>query len=152
MAKQTKEKESTQKPKKVTKSKNIEKEIIEKENTNDAQDVSTIVPNLEEISKSIDNVDLDLGTESVEKEINDKVEETVQILKETADKISNFEKSKEEFGKQLESNPEKAEELIKNEIKKTEALKASAEKKINSNKQVKHINITSWWNGMGYDM
>ena len=43
-----------------------------------------------------------------------------------------------------------AKEIIENEIKRTEKLKKDAEKIINSNRR--NVNITSWWNGMGYDM
>jgi hypothetical protein len=47
----------------------------------------------------------------------------------------------------MEETPEKAEELIHEEIKKAEDLKKKVEKIISKPR----MNITSWWNGNGYD-
>ena len=53
----------------------------------------------------------------------------------------------------IDENPDEAEKIIKDEIKKAEELKATVEKKINETPKPakKHPNVTNWWNGMGYD-
>ena len=59
---------------------------------------------------------------------------------------------KDNFTETITKNPEMAETIISNEIKKAEALKAEVEKIINStNSEKKAPNMTNWWNGMGYN-
>jgi len=89
---------------------------------------------------------------NIETEIEEKVKKTVEEIKETTSKLEDFEESKKDFNEKIKKEPENAQKIIEEEIKRTKQLKSDAEKIINSPKKRKTFGITSWWNGMGYDM
>lgn len=61
----------------------------------------------------------------------------------------------EAFNNAIAQNPENAEAIINNELKKAEVLKEEVEKIIKAtdakSKKKTISNMTNWWNGMGYD-
>jgi hypothetical protein len=61
----------------------------------------------------------------------------------------------EAFNNAIAQNPENAEAIINNELKKAEVLKGEVEKIIKTtdvkSKKNTISNMTNWWNGMGYD-
>ena len=158
MAKQVKEKKTTTKSKKeeivstLNVENTIEQEIVEKENTTEVQDVSELTPNIDDIEKSLNEVNTEIKIESVENELEKTAEKTIEDLKETTSKIEEFEASKADFNKKIQEQPEKAQEIIKEEIKRVEKMKSETEKIINSTKKKPIIGVTSWWNGMGYNI
>lgn len=73
------------------------------------------------------------------------------------DYVEEFENEKEKLNEKINKNPEKAEETIKAEIKKIEAIrKKVADVHANLQKQnektIRRENFTNLWNGMGYDL
>ena len=71
-------------------------------------------------------------------------------IEEVSEEVKAIEDGKKELERIVTEEPEKAEEFITNEIKKAEELKNKKEKII-SKPRVSNSNVTSWWNGMGYD-
>ena len=81
-----------------------------------------------------------------------KIFETAEPSKEVKEQFEEFQKGKEEFNKKVESDPGNAEKLIKDELKRVEALKKKAEAiKANIQKEdkrtFKNSDFTNWWNG-----
>ena len=81
-----------------------------------------------------------------------KIFETAEPSKEVKEQFEEFQKGKEEFNKKMESDPANAEKLIKDELKRVEALKKKAEAiraglQKDSKINVKNDNFTNWWNG-----
>ena len=81
-----------------------------------------------------------------------KIFETAEPSEEVKEQFEEFQNGKEEFDKKLESDPGNAEKLIKDELKRVEALKKKAEAiKTNIQKEnkraFKNSDFTNWWNG-----
>lgn len=78
-----------------------------------------------------------------------KIIETAEPSDEVKEQVEEFETGKEEFNKKLEKEPEKAEELVKVELKRVENLKKKAEAlKASLHKQRPgNEGFTNWWNG-----
>ena len=108
------------------------------------------------LSKSIESVDTTLpSNEEAIKEIEEKIQEELKPLQDLQSKVSEMLDGQEAFNNAIVQNPENAEAIINNELKKAEVLKSEVEKIIKTTdaKSKKKIisNMTNWWNGMGYD-
>ena len=105
-------------------------------------------PTIEKVEDAIEKVEADFTTPEDEGEqpvvLDDNLAEVNQVEKE-------FNDLKAEFDAEIEKaeTPEQQEEIIKQEIKKAEGLKARAKKII---KSVDNAGFTSTWNGMSYDL
>lgn len=131
----------------------VEETPIVKENVIEATEVTVDV---EALSESIESVDTTLpSNEETIKEIEEKIQEELKPLHDLQDKVSEMLDGQESFNNAIAQNPENAEDIINNELKKAEALKGEVEKiiKTTDTKSKKNIisNMTNWWNGMGYD-
>jgi hypothetical protein len=90
-----------------------------------------------------------------ETNIDDEVKEILTNTEpsdEVKEQIEDFEKTQTDFAKQLDENPEKAEQIVEEEIKKMEQLKQKAETiKANiqkvTDRNFRNEGFTSWWNG-----
>ena len=123
------------------------------ENVIEATEVNVDV---DALSKSIESVDTTLpSNEEAIKEIEEKIQEELKPLQDLQSKVSEMLDGQEAFNDAIAQNPENAETIINNELKKAEVLKSEVEKIIKTTdaKSKKKIisNMTNWWNGMGYD-
>lgn len=123
------------------------------ENVIEATEVNVDV---DALSKSIESVDTTLpSNEEAIKEIEEKIQEELKPLQDLQSKVSEMLDGQEAFNDAIAQNPENAEAIINNELKKAEVLKSEVEKIIKTTdaKSKKKIisNMTNWWNGMGYD-
>ena len=131
----------------------VEKTPIVEENVIEATEVKVDV---DALSKSIESVDTTLPSNEVAiKEIEEKIQEELKPLQDLQSKVSEMLDGQEAFNNAIAQNPENAEAIINNELKKAEVLKSEVEKiiKTTDTKSKKKIisNMTNWWNGMGYD-
>ena len=131
----------------------VEKTPIVEENVIEATEVKVDV---DALSKSIESVDTTLpSNEEAIKEIEEKIQEELKPLQDLQSKVSEMLDGQEAFNNAIAQNPENAEAIINNELKKAEVLKSEVEKiiKATDTKSKKKIisNMTNWWNGMGYD-
>ena len=131
----------------------VEKTPIVEENVIEATEVKVDV---DALSKSIESVDTTLpSNEEAIKEIEEKIQEELKPLQDLQSKVSEMLDGQEAFNNAIVQNPENAEAIINNELKKAEVLKSEVEKiiKTTDTKSKKKIisNMTNWWNGMGYD-
>lgn len=119
----------------------------------DVIDVSDIKVDIDEIAKSIDAVDTTIESESNIDEISAKIQEQLKPIQEIEAKVKDIMGGQEDFNEAMAKNPENATAIVMEEIKKAESLKKEVEKIIESTKvEGPIINMTSWWNGMGYDL
>lgn len=134
------------------------KEETVTEATTDEELANTEAPN-EEINESATSNDLEKVEEAL-KEVPTNLEITEEILdnEPVSDKLSEVNQIQKEFEdlkNELDNNiskaetPEEKEDLIKQEIKKAESLKARAKKII---KSVDNPGFTNSWNGISYDL
>ena len=129
----------------------VESTPVDETNVIDASEAKVDIEALAEYIKNVDTT-IPSNEESL-KEIENKIIEEIKPIQNLQEKVSEMVENQEEFNKIISENPENAETIINNEIKKVEALKREVEKLINSTpiKSKKISNMTSWWNGMGYD-
>ena len=131
----------------------VEKTPIVEENVIEATEVKVDV---DALSKSIESVDTTLpSNEEAIKEIEEKIQEELKPLQDLQSKVSEMLDGQEAFNNAIAQNPENAEAIINNELKKAEVLKSEVEKIIKAtdtkSKKKTISNMTNWWNGMGYD-
>lgn len=131
----------------------VEETPTVKENVGEATEVNV---NVEALSKSIESVDTTLpSNETAIKEIEEKIQEELKPLQGIQSKVSEMLDGQESFNNAIAQNPENAEAIINNELKKAEVLKSEVEKIIKAtdakSKKKTISNMTNWWNGMGYD-
>lgn len=131
----------------------VEKTPIVEENVIEATEVKVDV---DALSKSIESVDTTLpSNEEAIKEIEEKIQEELKPLQDLQSKVSEMLDGQEAFNDAIAQNPENAEAIINNELKKAEVLKSEVEKIIKTtdtkSKKKTISNMTNWWNGMGYD-
>ena len=131
----------------------VEETPIVEEKVIEATEVNVDV---DALSKSIESVDTTLpSNEEAIKEIEEKIQEELKPLQDLQSKVSEMLDGQEAFNDAIVQNPENAETIINNELKKAEVLKSEVEKIIKTTdaKSKKKIisNMTNWWNGMGYD-
>ena len=131
----------------------VEKTPIVEENVIEATEVKVDV---DALSKSIESVDTTLpSNEEAIKEIEEKIQEELKPLQDLQSKVSEMLDGQEAFNDAIAQNPENAEAIINNELKKAEVLKSEVEKIIKAtdakSKKKTISNMTNWWNGMGYD-
>ena len=131
----------------------VEKTPIVEENVIEATEVKVDV---DALSKSIESVDTTLpSNEEAIKEIEEKIQEELKPLQDLQSKVSEMLDGQEAFNDAIVQNPENAEAIINNELKKAEVLKSEVEKIIKTtdtkSKKKTISNMTNWWNGMGYD-
>ena len=138
------------------------------------EQIATLEKALEKVNEEnvLDLVPEEVKAEIVENENNFKVEnvkpidfdaEVKKILdnpeppEEVKEQVEDFEKGKGRFVENIEKTPEKAEELIEDEIKRAEALKKKVEKiRENIRKASSYLTrndqFTNLWNGTDYGM
>ena len=131
----------------------VEETPIVEENVIETTDVTVDV---EALSESIESVDTTLpSNEETIKEIEEKIQEELKPLQDLQGKVSEMLDGKEAFNNAIAQDPENAEAIINNELKKAEVLKGEVEKIIKTTdaklKKKTISNMTNWWNGMGYD-
>lgn len=119
-------------------------------------ETTEVTIDVEALSESIESVDTALpSNEEAIKEIEEKIQEELKPLQELKDKVSEMLDGQEAFNNAIAQNPENAEAIINNELKKAEVLKGEVEKIIKAtdtkSKKKTISNMTNWWNGMGYD-
>jgi len=124
------------------------------ENTKN-EDVTNLVP--EEIKADIEAEKAEVDALENPKDLDfdaevKKIIETAEPSKEVKEQVEEFENGKGEFNEKLEKNPQEAEKLIEDEIKRVEALKKKAETiKANIERETKRTfknsDFTNWWNG-----
>ena len=100
------------------------------------------------IKDALEKVDTEIKDEEPKSEAEKEVEETINEVEEIQEEVKEIESRQAEVQAALAKEPEKAEELVKEEIKKAEEVKAKIDKVIKKPR----MNITSWWNGNGYDI
>ena len=128
-------------------------EILEIQDTENVINVEDIKVDVDEIKESIDSVDTTIEVNNAIIELEEKIKEEMKPINEIEEKINQLSSSKETLEKILSENPEQAQSFIMKEIEKAESLKSEVEKIINSTKVDKsNIKMTSWWNGIGYNM
>lgn len=116
-------------------------------------EVNDIKVDADEIIKSIESVDTTIESDNAIDEIAEKVQEAMQPVQEIEAKVKDIMTQQESFNKTLIENPDNIHDIVMQEIQKAESLKKEVEKIIESTKVEKPIvSMTSWWNGMGYDM
>ena len=80
-----------------------------------------------------------------------KIIEDVEPSKEIKEQLTEFEEGKDKFNEKLNKEPEKAEQLLQEELKRVENLKKKAEAlkaSIQKNKtRLGNEGFTNWWNG-----
>lgn len=131
----------------------VEETPIVEENVIETTEVTIDV---EALSESIESVDTTLpSNEETIKEIEEKIQEELKPLQDLQGKVSEMLDGQEAFNNAIAQNPENAEAIINNELKKAEVLKEEVEKIIKAtdakSKKKTISNMTNWWNGMGYD-
>ena len=99
---------------------------------------------LEDVEKSIDEVDTDLKLTDEEEQ-----PEEVKQLEELGDAMKELEANKVDFEKQMDENPENAAEIIEDQLKKANNIK---NRLVKIKKSVDNAGFTNVWNGMGYDL
>ena len=120
----------------------------------EGQNVMDLVP--EEIKADIEqneteNVLEDVKPINLDEEVK-KVFETAEPSEEVANQIKEFDDLKEKFNKNIEKEPQEAENLAKGALKKAEALKKRAEALRAANeKAMRRETFTNVWNGTSYD-
>ena len=124
------------------------------ENTK-SEDVVNLVP--EEIRADIEAEKAEVDSLENPKDIDFDAEvkriiETAEPSEEVKEQVEEFESGKNEFNEKLEKNPQEAEKLGEEELKRVEALKKKAETiKANIQKEnkrtFKNSDFTNWWNG-----
>ena len=122
-------------------------ELVNTETTNEGINESVPSNDLEKVEEALKEVptNLEITEETLDNEpVSDELSEVKQIQKE-------FEDLKHELDNNIEQaeTPEQKEDLIKQEIKKAESLKARAKKII---KSVDNPGFTNSWNGISYDL
>ena len=133
------------------------KKTVEEPIVNEAEVIETdkVEVNAEAIIESMENVETDIKAEVNIEEVEAKIKEELKPLQEINEQVTELAEKQKEFASTINANPEKTEEIIAEEIKRTEALKAEVEKIIKTtdykNKKKSISNMTNWWNGMGYD-
>lgn len=119
------------------------------------EDVVNLVP--EEIRADVETEKAEADSLENPKEIDFDAEvkriiETVEPSEEVKEQVEELENGKNEFNEKLEKNPQEAEKLVEEEIKRVETLKKKAEAiKANIQKESKRTfkdsDFTNWWNG-----
>ena len=131
----------------------INEKALDVQNVDNVINVEDIKVSAEEIAKSLDSVDTMIKNDNSIEEISDKIAEELKPIQEIEKKVKEISSNQENFNKALLENPENATEIVMNEIKKAEALKEEVEKIISSTKVEKSgIAMTTWWNGMNFDL
>ena len=165
--------------KKATKKETVEEEVKKVETVDTEQKAEQPTDKIKEETTETDTDDKLVNTETPNEEINEstpsndleKVEEALnevptnlKIAEEILDnepvsdelsEVNQIQKEFEDLKNELDNNigkaetPEEKEDLIKQEIKKAESLKARAKKII---KSVDNPGFTNSWNGISYDL
>ena len=81
-----------------------------------------------------------------------KIIETAEPSDEVKEQVAEFEKGKEAFNENIAKEPEKAEQIVQEELKRVEALKKKAEAmrvalQKENKKTFGNSDFTNWWNG-----
>ena len=123
------------------------------QNNDNIIEVDDIKVDANEIAKSLDAVDTTITSENTIEELTAKIQEEMKPIKEIEDRVKDMLSKQDEINKALNENPNAAASIVMDEIKKAESLKEEVEKIINSTKVEKPgIAMTSWWNGMNFDL
>lgn len=131
----------------------INEKALEVQNNDNVIEVNDIKVDANEIAKSLDAVDTTITSENAIEELTTKIQEEMKPIKEIEDRVKDMLGKQDEINKALNENPNAAVSIVMNEIKKAESLKEEVEKIINSTKVEKPgIAMTSWWNGMNFDL
>lgn len=131
----------------------INEKALEVQNNDNIIEVDDIKVDANEIAKSLDSVDTTITSENAIEELTTKIQEEMKPIKDIEDKVKDMLNKQDEITKALNENPNAAVSIVMNEIKKAESLKEEVEKIINSTKVEKPgIAMTSWWNGMNFDL
>ena len=141
--------------KKETLETQIEKQIEIMENSNDKIESTEIQATISDIATSINNVNVDIESDSVEnikemaKEFNKALAPFDELSAEINEQTNNMATFDDKVSKT--DSIEGLETLINKEIETTKELITKVEKINNNKTQTKLTSFTNWWNGMGYD-
>lgn len=131
----------------MAKKKTVTEETIKEE----VIDASNVQIDVDALSESLNEIDTTIPFDKTEiKNLENQIISEVKPLQDIQNKITEITTSQENFSKMVSENPENVNEIISKEIEKVETLKTEVEKIIKTNTNNK-INVTNWWNGMGYD-
>lgn len=135
--------------KKTVEPKEVKNEVIE--TTEDTKPIEAT--DVEKIVESINTVNVELpSNEEAIKNITDKITEALQPITEIANEMASTNELTQKINNEITKDPQKAEEFIKNEIKKVEETKTKLDKIIKNTPTPNSTRVNNWWNGMGYDM
>lgn len=141
--------------KKTTK-KEVEPKGVEEKETITMKANDAIVPDAPKtddakIEAAMAEVDTKISNESPLEEIKKEIVEKSEELEEIKTDVEKISASQNEVQESIVKEPEKAQEIVEKEIKKAEEVKKKIEKITEKPKVKRQDNITTWWNGMGYD-
>lgn len=129
----------------------IEKEISELTGRIEESGAVTETPvDIDRIAEAIRNVDTSIKEDDGLREVSDEIKEALRPVQEMTEKVSAINMTQEAIDKAVAQSPEKAEELIRNELSKAAALKDEIGKMLNANAVSGETrkSTTRWWNGM----
>lgn len=103
---------------------------------------------MDSVEKAIESVDTTIDSSEIEDEINEGIENALKPLNEVNSMIKDLEDNQKKVEQQIKDDPQSAQKVIDDEIKRVKKLKAEAEKELKKNNTIR---FSGWWNGMGYE-
>ena len=103
---------------------------------------------MDSVEKAIESVDTTIDSSEIEDEINEGLENALKPLNEVNSMIKNLEDNQKKVEQKIKDDPQSAQKVIDDEIKRVKKLKAEAEKELKKNNTIR---FSGWWNGMGYE-
>lgn len=106
-----------------------------------------------EVINAIENVDTTIKSNAEVEATLTQIKEAIEPIEKIKNEMSEIQASQSEFNKKITETPEKAEEIISQEMRKSEDLKAQLEKsleKIKPSLDKKTAFPTQWWNGVNF--
>ena len=103
------------------------------------------------VEEAIEKVDTTIQTPE-NTELMKKLDDIITPVSEVKLEVKAITSGQKELEKIVNGDLEKAEKTLQEEVKKAKDLKNKLDKMINNTKKITNkMNVTSWWNGMGYD-
>ena len=103
------------------------------------------------VEEAIEKVDTTIQTPE-NTELMKKLDDLITPVSEVKLEVKAITSGQKELEKIVNGDLEKAEKTLQEEVKKAKDLKNKLDKMINNTKKITNkMNVTSWWNGMGYD-
>lgn len=129
----------------------IEKEISELTGRVEETGTAPETPvDVERIAEAIRGVDTSIKEDDGLREVSEEIKEALRPVQELTERVSAINMTQEAIDKAVAQSPEKAEELIRNELSRAAALKDEIAKMMNAGAVSGETgkSTTRWWNGM----